>query len=236
MSENELPKNELPKECTHAGHCKITGVEYIVQCPDPEDPDEDDAVEMAAIESWEKNPDPEKPVCPVYWQCRHCDHWTDVEPEGFSEDEDSDEDSGEYEIQSEQLQAPETPYVSVPVSAANDIGLRYSKDVVVVIALDMDHEKMHGVSWGAKPEDKILAAKLADFLMVAAGADLSKKETFEDFRQVDLAKSRHQVERIVNNIRYAETHLARAERGEVGAIEMARKLLQEAISFESGEQ
>lgn len=73
-------------------------------------------------------------------------------------------------------------YKSVSVQAAKRISREFDKDIVVVLAFDTSHMKMHTTTYGKTPEDKQAAALLGDRLTEACGVDITKRETFSDFR------------------------------------------------------
>jgi hypothetical protein len=81
-------------------------------------------------------------------------------------------------------------YVPVPVAAARDIALNFSKDIVVIVALDKAHDKIHTTTYGRDAFDKILAADLGVKLALEAGCDVVRAEYNEDFRQPALRAQR----------------------------------------------
>ena len=80
--------------------------------------------------------------------------------------------------------------MSVPVAAARDIARSFAKDVVVIVAYDNAHERLHTTTYGRDPLDKVRAADLGEVLAKAAGGDVSRGEYSEDFRQPALRAQR----------------------------------------------
>jgi len=81
------------------------------------------------------------------------------------------------------------PYLSIPVETAREIARTFDKQIVVICAWNHDHGKLHTVTYGVEPDDKINAAKAGELCAKALGMDLSKRESVEDFRTVDAAKN-----------------------------------------------
>lgn len=72
-------------------------------------------------------------------------------------------------------------YKPVPVSVAQAIALTYDKSQVVVLTYDPVYQCTHTTTFGVEPFDKENAAAAGEICTKAIGADLSKKQTFEDF-------------------------------------------------------
>jgi hypothetical protein len=100
-------------------------------------------------------------------------------------------------------------YVPVPVEAARAVAQRWEKQVVVIVAWDQGHNKVHTTTYGFSPRDKIAAAKLGELLTAAAGADRSESVGFEDFRWLSQAEAAQAKERL-------ETLIAECEAVAVG--------------------
>jgi hypothetical protein len=81
------------------------------------------------------------------------------------------------------------PYLSIPVEVARKIAREFDKQIVIICAFNHDHQRLHTVTYGAKPEDKISAAKGGDICTEALGADLEAAVSYEDFRTLDAAKN-----------------------------------------------
>jgi hypothetical protein len=73
-------------------------------------------------------------------------------------------------------------YKPIPVDVAAYIASGYDKDIVVITAWSRQHEMTHTTTWGRSAEDKLRAADLGEVLAQAAGADLTQKKNYEDFR------------------------------------------------------
>lgn len=100
-------------------------------------------------------------------------------------------------------------YVQVPVEAARMIANRYDKQVVVIVAEDTVHNKIHTTTYGALPEDKIRAAELGPSLAEAAGALLAESVCSEDFRTVDAAERAKEIEDKTRQLQDAYVQLTR---------------------------
>jgi hypothetical protein len=90
-------------------------------------------------------------------------------------------------------------YQPVTVDAAGEISDRFEKNVVVIVTWDRFHDKLHVTTYGRSASEKAFAANLGETLCKAAGADLAKAESFEDFRtrsQAQWALERDQLLRI----------------------------------------
>lgn len=81
------------------------------------------------------------------------------------------------------------PYQSIPVDEARAIARRYEKAIVIINAWDDQHQKLHTVTYGVSPNQKIQAGKAGEITATALGMDLTKKETTEDFRTVCAARN-----------------------------------------------
>ena len=96
------------------------------------------------------------------------------------------------------------PYLPIPVEVARQIARDFDRQIVIILAWNHKHGKLHTVTYGVQPNDKIWAAKGGEIASKALGADLSKSNTAEDFRTVDAAKNaqlRDMAERIIHTLR-----------------------------------
>lgn len=89
------------------------------------------------------------------------------------------------------------PYIPVPVEAAKEISEKYGKAIVIINTWDTEHGLLHTTTFGASPEQKQQAAVGGDISAAALGADLLKKNTYEDLtwnfnklRKLDLMLAR----------------------------------------------
>lgn len=75
-------------------------------------------------------------------------------------------------------------YKPVNPGVARDIARHHEKQVVVIVALDDVHDKVHYTTWGLSAHDKVRAAHLSEAIQRAlqTEAELAKGITFEDFR------------------------------------------------------
>lgn len=88
-------------------------------------------------------------------------------------------------------------YKPVTVAVAGDIAKAFDKDVVVIFAIDHVHAKSHFTTFGKTANDKIVAAEYGDLIAnEIAGAQIDKKETFEDFR-LELAKHKENADALL---------------------------------------
>lgn len=81
------------------------------------------------------------------------------------------------------------PYRPVPVDVCRQIAGSFNKSVVIVLAWDQEHQKLHTTTYGVSPADKINAANGGETCAKALGMDCSKSVFNEDFRTVDAAKN-----------------------------------------------
>lgn len=88
-------------------------------------------------------------------------------------------------------------YQPVPVQAAAEVSNRFDKAVVVIISWDRKFNLIHTTTYGQSANDKLSAAALGDLLAAAAGADLSRRSTDEDFRSVTAAEWAQQKDKLV---------------------------------------
>lgn len=88
-------------------------------------------------------------------------------------------------------------YKPVPVESARVIGREFSKEIVVIVAWDECTRQIHTTTWGAAAKHKDWAAALGVKLAEAAGADVSKRRTSEDFQEPSTAaKTTERLERL----------------------------------------
>jgi hypothetical protein len=76
----------------------------------------------------------------------------------------------------------DSDYKQVPVALAKAIADQFDKKAVVILAWDERHGLLHTTTYGDAAAYKVFAAAMGERLATAAGADLSAKESFEDFR------------------------------------------------------
>lgn len=81
------------------------------------------------------------------------------------------------------------PYINIPVETARTIAREFDKQVVIICAWNHEHKRLHTVTYGSEPADKISAANGGEICAKALGMDLSKSEVNEDFRIVDAARN-----------------------------------------------
>ena len=88
----------------------------------------------------------------------------------------------------------EVMYQEVPVERAKVIADECNKDIVAVLSWDRESGLLHTTTYGKSATDKIYAAGLGDILAKAAGSDISKAHTFEDFRSMPAAEANEMLE------------------------------------------
>jgi hypothetical protein len=72
-------------------------------------------------------------------------------------------------------------YIPIPVEEAKVIAEDFKKSMVIILAYDPVHQVTHTTTYGVSPFDKENAAAAGCIITKAIGADLSKKQDFEDF-------------------------------------------------------
>ena len=125
-------------------------------------------------------------------------------------------------------------YTPIPVAVARDIGLNHRKDMVVILAYDHDSERTNTVTWGHSPEDKAAAATVADVCAKAAGADISTRESHQDYRYISEGERAQLVDELVKACRAADHAIASVMAVRDGAsdelLQSVRDAIQTAIS------
>jgi hypothetical protein len=86
-------------------------------------------------------------------------------------------------------------YEPVNVSWASTISRTVRKDIVIIVSVDLDFDKTHVTTYGRHEKLKDFAAELGEKCMKAIGCDLSKGETFEDFRATPAAEAQAAIEK-----------------------------------------
>lgn len=99
-------------------------------------------------------------------------------------------------------------YQPVPVSEAMVLSSRYHKCVVVIVAVDEGAGLTHVTTYGSRAELKVRAARLGEVLAKAAGMDLGKATTFEDFRTLAAADRAAENEALHRRVAELEALLA----------------------------
>lgn len=99
-------------------------------------------------------------------------------------------------MKTEELESQEAAkdYQPVSVAAARQIAESFAKNWVVILAGDEAHDKLHTVTYGRSPAEKMAAAAIGEFLATALGFDLKQSRFFEDFRAVSAAEARAEIE------------------------------------------
>ena len=92
-------------------------------------------------------------------------------------------------------------YVPVPVEAARQIAAMYRKCIVIILAVDRAHDKVHTTTYGASPDVKALAAKLGDQATKAIVGCIDARQSHEDFctrTQAQWAQEKDELLRIID--------------------------------------
>lgn len=74
-------------------------------------------------------------------------------------------------------------YLEVPVKEAKRISDEFDKDVVVILTYNVEHNLFHTTTFGRESDqNKLWAADLGDMMTLQAGADMTQKDVYADFR------------------------------------------------------
>lgn len=84
-------------------------------------------------------------------------------------------------------------YKPIPVGVAQKVAESYDKSIVVIIAYDPAFSVFHSSTFGVKAEDKVTAANLGEAFSDLV-SDTAKATYFEDFRDMDAAKAKVQID------------------------------------------
>jgi hypothetical protein len=95
-----------------------------------------------------------------------------------------------------ETRGPGKAYRPIPVQMARTIALEFAKDLVIILAVDRAHGKTHSTTFARHPALKEFAAQLAEKCMASIGHDLSKAESFEDFRITPAAETAATIDRL----------------------------------------
>ena len=90
----------------------------------------------------------------------------------------------------------EEAYEAVPVHEARKIAERYRKAIVVIVAYDTTHQKLHTTTFGVMPEDKDVAALWGEACATAIGADTSKSVWYENYRTTTEAEYKRRIDEL----------------------------------------
>lgn len=74
-------------------------------------------------------------------------------------------------------------YQEIPVKEAKQISDKFDKDVVVILTYNVEHNLFHTTTFGRESnQNKLWAADLGDMMTKQAGADMTQKDVYADFR------------------------------------------------------
>lgn len=99
-------------------------------------------------------------------------------------------------------------YKPVPVAAAESIAREYDKAIVVIIAWDAAHNRLHTTTYAPDAQYKAGAAELGEILAQASGANLDQVTNYEDFRtctQAEWAEEKSKLVRCIEALQRAAT-------------------------------
>jgi hypothetical protein len=85
-------------------------------------------------------------------------------------------------------------YKPVLVAVAKSVAEAHEKDIVVIMALDRENERLDATTVGREPADKDIAAKWGELFAQATGADVSQSTWYEDFRATKEAEYKAKVD------------------------------------------
>lgn len=86
-------------------------------------------------------------------------------------------------------------YTPVPVAAARQIADEFDKSVVIIFAIDAQHDRSHMTTYGRTAEQKAWSAHLGDEVArIISGSE--KREVYEDYRSIDAAKNAAKLEHV----------------------------------------
>ena len=120
--------------------------------------------------------------------------------------------------------------MNIPVAAARMIGHDYNKSLVVILAYDPHENRLHTVTWGREAQEKSLAAEAGDKCTAVLGADLSKRETFQDYRFADQAKVAMLIDDLLISCQAADHAIASVMAQRNGITDLALMNVRDAIA------
>lgn len=83
----------------------------------------------------------------------------------------------------------EKKYKPVSVAAAKQIAEKFDKAIVIINCWDTTHGVLHTTTYGVSKEQKHQAAVGGDISAKALGAEMPRKNAYEDFRKEEIAKA-----------------------------------------------
>ena len=87
-------------------------------------------------------------------------------------------------------------YKPVPVHVASQIANHFEKSIVIVVCYDQVHGLTHVTTYGKSAMDKTLAAGVGDAMIPFLNMDDKRKQSFEDFRTIDLAAAKLRIDQL----------------------------------------
>ncbi len=100
-------------------------------------------------------------------------------------------------------------YRPIPSAEGKILAEKYAKDVVVILAIDHEHDMVHTTTFGKSPHDKEVAAILGERLGVMLGleSEYGPRIWYEDFRQTRAAEWKAEKDRLEARIRELEEQI-----------------------------
>lgn len=106
------------------------------------------------------------------------------------------------------MNTPPSEYKPIPVEVARKIAEAYDKSTVIIIAYDPLHQVFHHSTYGVSAEDKVVAANMGESIADMI-ADTPRSKFFEDFRDLDAAKAKVQIDAIQQKLDGCRSALAK---------------------------
>ena len=99
-------------------------------------------------------------------------------------------------------------YKPIPVWEVRSLAADYTKDIVVIVAMDRENAKLHTTTFGREPADKDIAAKWGELFAQAAGSDTTQATWYEDFRATKEAEYKAKVDALEKRLEAVQDALA----------------------------
>lgn len=100
-------------------------------------------------------------------------------------------------------------YKPIPVAVAKSVAESHEKDIVVIMALDRENDRLDATTVGREPADKDIAAKWGGMFAERLGARVSESIMYEDFRATPEAEYKAKVDVLERRFEGVQEALAR---------------------------
>ena len=97
-------------------------------------------------------------------------------------------------------------YKPIPVAVARSVAESHEKDIVVIMALDRENDRLDATTVGREPADKDIAAKWGEMFAERLGARVST--WYEDFRATTEAEYKTKVDALERRLEAVQDALA----------------------------